>query len=84
MMAEGGRPEPPKIAERMADGRQRFLQAMLDVQFDGGKWLSQFDDRPQLLQRVVLASEPVTEPPPGSQGMELIRYWVLDPAYQLK
>ena len=84
MMAEGGRLEPPKIAERMAGGRQRYLQAMLDVQFDGGKWLSQFDDRPQLLQRVVLASAPVTEPPPGTQGMELVRHLVLDPAYQLK
>jgi uncharacterized protein (DUF1800 family) len=84
MMAEGGRLEPPKIAERMAGGRQRYLQAMLDVQFDGGKWLSQFDGRPQLLQRVVLASAPVTEPPPGAEGMELIRHLVLDPAYQLK
>jgi uncharacterized protein (DUF1800 family) len=84
MMAEGGRLEPPKIAERMAGGRERYLQAMLDVQFDGGKWLSQFDDRPQLLQRVVLASAPVTEPPPGTQGVELIRHLVLDPAYQLK
>jgi len=84
MMAEGGRLEPPKIAERMAGGRQRYLQAMLDVQFDGGKWLSQFDDRPQLLHRVVLASAPVTEPPPGTQGMELVRHLVLDPAYQLK
>jgi hypothetical protein len=60
------------------------MQAMLDVQFDGGKWLSQFDGRPQLLPRVVLASAPVTEPPPGVQGMELIRHLVLDPAYQLK
>jgi len=84
MMAEGGRLEPPKIAERMAGGRERYLQAMLDVQFDGGKWLSQFDDRPQLLQRVVLASAPVTEPQPGAQGVELIRHLVLDPAYQLK
>jgi len=84
MRAEGGGFEPPKIAARMADGRERFLRAMLDVQFDGGKWLSQFDDRPQLLQRVVLASAPVTEPPPGTQGMELIRHLVLDPAYQLK
>jgi uncharacterized protein (DUF1800 family) len=84
MMAEGGRLEPPKIAERMAGGRERYLQAMLDVQFDGGKWLSQFDDHPQLLQRVVLASAPVTEPPPGTQGVELIRHLVLDPAYQLK
>ena len=84
MMAAGGGMESTPAAERMTEGRQRYLRAMLDVQFDGGKWLSQFDDRPQLLQRVVLASAPVTEPPPGTQGMELIRHLVLDPAYQLK
>ena len=84
MMVEGGGLEPSKVAGRMADGRQRYVQAMLDVQFDGGKWLSQFDNRPELLQRVVLASVPVTVPPPGAQGMELIRHLVLDPAYQLK
>jgi uncharacterized protein (DUF1800 family) len=84
MMAEGGGIEPPKMAARMAEGRQRYLQALLDVRFEGGKWLSQFDGRPHLLQRVVLASAPVSEPPPGAQGMELIRHLVLDPVYQLK
>jgi uncharacterized protein (DUF1800 family) len=83
-MAEGGGLEPPRIAARMADGRQRYLQAMLDVQFDGGEWLARFDGRPHLLPRVILASAPVTEPPPGMQGLELIRHLVLDPAYQLK
>jgi uncharacterized protein (DUF1800 family) len=82
--AEGGGMEQPKMMQRVAEGRQRYLQALLEVQFDGAKWLSQFDGRPQLLQRVVLASAPVTEPPPGVQGMELIRHLVLDPAYQLK
>jgi hypothetical protein len=84
MAAEGGGVEAPGMTARAAEGRQRYLQAMLDVQFHGGKWLSQFDGRPQLLQRVVLASAPVTEPPPGVQGVELIRHLVLDPAYQLK
>jgi uncharacterized protein (DUF1800 family) len=84
MMAGGGSLEPPKVAARMTDGRQRYVQALLDVQFDGGKWLSQFEGRPGLLQRVVLASAPVTEPPPGAQGIDLIRHLVLDPAYQLK
>lgn len=84
MAAEGGGVEPPGMAARMPEGRQRYLQALLEVQFDGARWLSQFDRRPQLLQRVVLASAPVSEPPPGVQGMELIRHLVLDPAYQLK
>jgi uncharacterized protein (DUF1800 family) len=84
MMAEGGALETPRAAARMTEGRQRYLQALLDVGFDGGKWLSQFDGRPGLLQQVVLASAPVTEPPPGAQGIDLIRHLVLDPAYQLK
>jgi len=84
MAAGGAGVETPGMAARVAERRQRYLQAMLDIQFDGSKWLSQFDGRPQLLQRVVLASAPVAEPPPGVQGMELIRHLVLDPAYQLK
>lgn len=84
MMAAGGWMEPPKVAERMTDGRQRFMRALLDVQFDGGKWLAQFDDRPLLLRRVVLAAAPVQEPPPDAQGLELIRHLVQDPVYQLK
>ena len=84
MVAEGGGVETPKMAARMTEGRQRFLQALLEVQFDGAKWLSQFDGRPQQLERVVLASAPVSEPPQGTQGIELIRHLVLDPAYQLK
>jgi uncharacterized protein (DUF1800 family) len=84
MMAEGGGIEPPKVAARMTDGRQRYVQALLDVQFNGGKWLSQFDGRPQLLPRVILAAAPVTEAPPTVEGIELIRHLVLDPVYQLK
>ena len=84
MMAAGGGMEPPQAAERMTEGRQRFLQAMLEVQFDGGKWLSQFDDRPQLLRQVVLAAAPVQEPPADAQGLDLIRHLVQDPVYQLK
>jgi uncharacterized protein (DUF1800 family) len=84
MAAEGGGRETPGMAARMTDGRARYLQALLDVQFDGARFLSQFDGRPQLLPRVILAAAPVSEPPPGAQGMELIRHLVLDPAYQLK
>jgi uncharacterized protein (DUF1800 family) len=84
MMAGGGSLEPPKVAARMTDGRQRYVQALLDVQFDGGKWLSQFEGRPGLLPRVILAAAPVTEAPPAVEGIELIRHLVLDPVYQLK
>jgi uncharacterized protein (DUF1800 family) len=84
MMAAGGAMEPPKVAERMTDGRQRFLRSLLDVQFDGGKWLAQFEDRPLLLRRVVLAVAPVQEPPAELHGLDLIRHLVQDPVYQLK
>ena len=84
MVAEGGTVEPPRAAARMGEGRQRYLQALLDVQFDGGKWLSQFEGRPELLPRVILAAAPVTEAPPAVEGIELIRHLVLDPVYQLK
>jgi hypothetical protein len=60
------------------------MQALLDVQFDGGKWLAQFEGRPELLPRVILAAAPVTEPPPSAEGIERIRHLVLDPVYQLK
>ena len=60
------------------------MQALLEVQFDGGKWLAQFEGRSELLPRVVLAAAPVTEAPAAAHGIELIRHLVLDPVYQLK
>jgi uncharacterized protein (DUF1800 family) len=84
MVAEGGAVETPRAAARMGEGRQRYMQALLDVQFDGGKWLAQFEGRSELLPRVILAAAPVTEAPPAADGIELIRHLVLDPVYQLK
>ena len=84
MVAEGGAVEMPKAAARMGAGRQRYMQALLEVQFDGGKWLAQFEGRSELLPRVILAAAPVTEAPPAAEGIELIRHLVLDPVYQLK
>ena len=84
MVAEGGMVEPPRGVARMTEGRQRFMQAMLEVQFDGGKWLAQFEGRPELLPRVILAAAPVSEALPAAEGIELIRHLVLDPVYQLK
>jgi hypothetical protein len=84
LMADGGTVEPPPAMARMSEGRQRYMQALLEVQFDGGKWLAQFEGRPELLPRVVLAAAPVVATPPTADGIELIRHLVLDPVYQLK
>ncbi|HEV8517101.1 MAG TPA: DUF1800 domain-containing protein, partial [Burkholderiales bacterium] len=61
----------------------RFARAMMDINFDGDKWLSQFRPGDPVL-KVVLASEPVSAPVAGVTGIELLRQMVLDPAYQLK
>jgi len=65
------------------DSRQRFARAMMDINFDGDKWLSQFRPGDPVL-KVVLASEPVSAPVAGVTGIDLVRQMVLDPAYQLK
>jgi uncharacterized protein (DUF1800 family) len=67
-----------------ADGRQRVLRAMMDIHFDGAKWLAQFRPEDAQLVKVVLAAEPVNAPPADAQGVELLRQLVLDPVYQLK
>jgi hypothetical protein len=76
--------ERAKGTGRLTDGRERFLRAMMDVSFDGPGWLAQFQGDAAALQRVVLAVAPVTAPPAGMQGMDLIRHLTIDPVYQLK
>jgi uncharacterized protein (DUF1800 family) len=67
------------------EGRERLIRAMMEIQFDGGRWLGQFDGRDSAaIQRVVLAAAPVNEPMPGLSGMDLIRQLTQDPVYQLK
>jgi hypothetical protein len=58
---------------------------MADVRFDSGPWLAQFSsgDAAQI-SRVLLATAPVNSPPPGVEGLELIRHLTQDPAYQLR
>ncbi|MFI4922092.1 MAG: DUF1800 family protein [Burkholderiales bacterium] len=67
------------------EGRERFAQAMDGIQFDAGKWLSQFngDERTQAA-RLVLASAPVDRLDNNVRGLELIREIARDPGYQLK
>lgn len=71
---------------KLADGRERFMRAALDIRFSGGEWLRQFGDgdaRPAL-QRVLLAIPPASGAALAGQGVDLIRRITADPAYQLK
>ncbi len=75
----------PKGAARLPEGRERFLRAMLEVDFDGGRWLAQFPGGdPAAVQRVLLATEPVGTAVPETRGIDLIRHLTQDAAYQLK
>jgi uncharacterized protein (DUF1800 family) len=67
-----------------ADGKERFVRAMMDLNFDGDKWLAQFRSGDPVLAKVLLAADPVSPPAAGAQGVDLLRQLVLDPVYQLK
>lgn len=65
--------------------RARMLRAMADVHFDSERWLAQFQAADAArISRVVLATAPVNPPPPGVEGLDLIRHLTQDPAYQLR
>ena len=78
-------PDRPAGAARLAEGRERYARAMMDVQFESGRWLAQFaaGDAAEV-ERVLLAAAPASPTAPGLQGMELIRHLTQDPVYQLK
>jgi hypothetical protein len=77
--------EMPRELKQGSKGQERYLRALTDVRFESSRWLAQFGTAdPARLQRVVLAAAPVSVPPQGLQGMELIRHYALDPVYQLK
>ena len=75
----------PMATAQQQQNRERFIRAMMEVQFDGNRWLGQFDGRgPEAVQRVILAAAPVSEPLLGLDRMDLIRQLTQDPVYQLK
>ena len=77
--------DAPKAAGRLPEGRERFIRAMMAVEFDSRRWLSQFGAEDAAhLQPVLLAMAPVNAPITEAQGMALIRQLVQDPVYQLK
>lgn len=71
-------------AMRGKEGRERYMRAMSEIRFESGRWLAQLPAAERGLERVVLAAAPVSAPPQGAQGIELIRHLAMDPAYQLK
>ena len=75
-----------KGSGQIGDGRQRLQRAMMDIHFDGDKWLSQFRPDDPNLAKVVLAGPPAGQGAAtmGLHGADLLRQLVLDPVYQLK
>ena len=78
-----GMDQPPG-AGRLAEGRERFARAMMEIQFDSGRWLAQFKDGDATVERVLLATGLAGAAVPGLQGIDLLRQLTQDPAYQLK
>jgi hypothetical protein len=77
--------EKPKGAGKLgADGKERLVRAMMDINFDSDQWLAQFRPGDPVLARVLLAADPVSPSPAGAQGVDRLRQLVLDPVYQLK
>jgi uncharacterized protein (DUF1800 family) len=67
------------------EGRERYQGALMNIRFESSRWLAQFGtEDPARLQRMILAAAPVSAPPEGAKGMELIRHYAMDPVYQLK
>jgi uncharacterized protein (DUF1800 family) len=82
--AQEMRAQPAMAAEAPnSAGRDRFVRALLDIHFDGERWLQQFRPGDPLLAKVVLAAAPVA-PASAAQGVDRLRGLVLDPVYQLK
>jgi uncharacterized protein (DUF1800 family) len=75
----------PRRIKRLDGGAERYARAMAQISFEANRWLAEVGNAgaPQL-QRMVLATAPVSAAPQGVQGLELIRHFALDPVYQLK
>jgi uncharacterized protein (DUF1800 family) len=67
-------------------GRERFVRALYEIQFDPQRWLGQFPGAVSQadIAGALLAREPVNPVPPDATPRELVRRLALDPVYQLK
>jgi uncharacterized protein (DUF1800 family) len=68
------------------EGRERFVRALYEIQFDPQRWLAQFPGAVSHgdIERALLARAPVGAIPTDLPAREVIRRIALDPAYQLK
>jgi uncharacterized protein (DUF1800 family) len=76
--------EMPRGIRQIDAGRERYMRAMSQIRFESGKWLAQVPRAERGLERVVLATAPVSAPPQGAQGIDAVRHLAMDPTYQLK
>lgn len=85
MMPRGGPPLAKGQGKMGGDGRQRFLQALSDIDFDADAWLASFGAAGATrIPQLVLAAAPLEPQAAGIGGLELIRDLTQDPVYQLK
>lgn len=67
-------------------GRERFVRALYEIQFDPQRWVAEFPGTPTHadMTRALAAREPVNAIPGDADARELVRRVALDPVYQLK
>jgi uncharacterized protein (DUF1800 family) len=68
------------------EGRERFVRALYEIQFDPQRWLGQFPGAVTHgdMERALLARAPVNAIPTDLPAREVIKRIALDPVYQLK
>jgi hypothetical protein len=67
-------------------GRERFVRALYEIQFDPQRWLGQFGGAVSQadMAQALLARDPVNALPMDASAHETIKRIALDPVYQLK
>jgi uncharacterized protein (DUF1800 family) len=68
------------------EGRERFVRALYEIQFDPQRWLGQFAGAVSHadIERALLARDPVNAVPAELPAREVVKRLALDPSYQLK
>ncbi len=85
MMPRGGARVAKGQGKMGGEGRQRFMQALADIEFNADAWLAAFGaEGAGRIAQLVLAAAPVDPPQAEASGLELIRELTQDPVYQLK
>jgi len=85
MMPRGGARLAKGQGKMGGEGRQRFMQALSEIEFDADAWFAAFGaEGTGRIEQLVLATVPVDPPAAGTSGLELIRDLTQDPVYQLK